>query len=78
MTTAEAIRLHGAQAVYDAASRHMAGDAARGLSSVGLTAATMRDVWAIHSAAYAELGDAARAIDYARAQADLSRIEGKQ
>ena len=74
MTTADAIRMHGAQTVYDAAGRHMAGDVARGLASVGLAARTMGDVWAIHSAAYAELGDAAKAIDYAKAHADLSRL----
>lgn len=77
-TTSEAIRMHGAQAVYDAASRHMAGDTKRGLASVGLSAQTMGDVWDIQSAAYAELGDAARAIDYARVQADLSRLVSKK
>lgn len=76
MTTAEAIRLHGAQAVYDAASRHMAGDKARGLACIGLTAATMGDVYAIQSAAYSELEETARAIDQAKAQADLTRISG--
>lgn len=78
MTTQDAIRTHGAKAVYDAASRHMAGDRVRGLASVGLSATTMGDVYAIQSAAYAELGDAARAIDYAKTQADLSKFERKQ
>lgn len=66
-----AIREHGAQAVYDAAVRHQAGDVAGGLASVGLSARTLGDVWWIQSAAYAELGEAARAIDHARAQAAL-------
>jgi hypothetical protein len=75
MDVAQAIRALGAQAVYDAATRHMAGDVERGLQSVGLTAKTMADVWSIQSAAYAELGDAAKAIDLARAQAALTKIE---
>jgi hypothetical protein len=74
-TTTEAIREHGAQAVYDAANRHMAGDKVQGLCTVGLSAKTMGDVYAIQSQAYAELGDAAKVIDYAKAQADLSRIK---
>ena len=76
MNTSEAIRVHGAQAVYDAANRHMAGDTERGLVSVGLTASTMGDVWAVQSQAYAEMGDAARVIDHARATAELKRHEG--
>lgn len=74
MTIDQAIRQHGAQAVYDAAGRHMAGDTSHGLASVGLTARSMGDVWRTQSAAYAQLGDAARAIDYAKASATLSSI----
>lgn len=74
MTINEAIQTYGAQAVYDAASRHMAGDMARGLRCVGLSARNMGDVYAIQREAYAQLGDAARAIDYAKAQADLDRV----
>lgn len=71
----EAIRTHGAQACYDAASRHMGGDVARGLKAVGLAAETLGDVYAVMSAAYAELGDAAKVIDYARATAELKTHE---
>lgn len=77
-TTTEAIREHGAQAVYDAANRHMAGDKARGLSTVGLSVKTMGDVYAIQSQAYAELGDAAKAIDYADANARLDELAKNQ
>lgn len=76
-TTADAIRAHGAQAVYDAASRHMAGDTARGLQSVGLVAISLGDVFRIQSEAYAELGEAARAIDYAKATSELERFAQK-
>lgn len=80
MTMVEAIRLHGASAVYQAAYRHMGGNTARGLSTVGLSARTMADVNAILSAAYAKMGDSARAIDYADSTAALSKIanEGKR
>jgi hypothetical protein len=74
MTITEAIQTHGAQAVYDAASRHMGGDFKHGLASVGLSAQTMADVFAIQSRAYAEMGLAARAIDYAKAQAELDAL----
>ncbi|WP_333906955.1 hypothetical protein [Delftia acidovorans] len=74
MNTTEAIRKHGARAVYDAANRHMAGDKERGLSTVGLGAKTMGDVYAIQSQAYAELGDAAKVIDYADANARLDEL----
>lgn len=77
MNTNEAIRAHGAQAVYDAACRHTAGDIDKGLPSVGLTASTMGDVYAIQSEAYAQLGEAARAIDYAKSQASLDRFTKK-
>lgn len=68
----ESIRIHGAQAVYDAANRHMTDGQA--LASVGLMPTTMGDVFAIHSAAYAQLGDAAKVIDYAQAQAALATL----
>ena len=74
MNIIQAIHKHGAQAVYDAASRHMAGDKARGLDSVGLSADTMADVWRIHSEAYAQLGEAGKAIDHASAKAALDDI----
>lgn len=74
MTPAESIRKYGAKAVYDASARHMSGDRAHGLSTVELNAESMADVYEIQSAAYAELGDAAKAIDYAMACASLSRL----
>lgn len=74
----EAIVTYGAQDVYDAASRHMTGDHERGLSSVGLTARTMGDVWAIQSEAYAQLGEAARVIDHVRAGVDLDQMGKKR
>lgn len=72
MTTADAIRKHGAQVVYDAANRQMTGEMETGLASVGLAAKTLGDVYAIQSAAYAELGDAAKAIDHAQVTARLT------
>lgn len=74
LTTAEAIRKYGAQAVYTAANHHAAGNAQCGLVTVELEAKNMGDVFAIQSAAYAELGDAAKAIDYAQATAALSKL----
>lgn len=74
MTIAKAIQLHGASAVYKAAHRHMAGDKKNGLSTVGLSVTTMGEVYDILSAAYAEMGDAARAIDYADSTATLAQI----
>ena len=52
----------------------MAGDRARGLASVGLTAATMADVWDIQQAAYAQMGDGAKTVEHARASAALDAI----
>lgn len=74
-TVQAAIRAHGAQAVYDAACRHMAGDKARGLDSVELSPDTLGDVWRVQSEAYAQLGDAARAIDQAKASAELTHFK---
>ena len=74
MTTADAIRKHGAQAVYDAANRHLAGEKITGLVSVGLVAKSMGDVYRIQSEAYAELGDTAKTIDHAQVQAALTAI----
>lgn len=70
----QAISLHGAKAVYAAASKHMAGDKINGLVSVGLTAKTMGDVFRIQSAAHAQMGEADKAIDAADASAALSRV----
>lgn len=71
MYVAEAIKQHGAAAVYAAAHRHAAGDAVRGLRTVGLQATSMRDVWDIISTAYALMSDAERAIENASASSDL-------
>ena len=71
---AEAIRAHGAQAVYTASHRHMAGDRRRGLPSVGLYPASLGDVYRVMSAAYAELGDAACAVDHAAATSQLEKL----
>ena len=70
----QAIRSHGAQAVFTAAHRHMGGDYKRGLRSVGLQPVTMGDVWRTMSAAYAEIGPAAEAIDAAQAKAALEKL----
>lgn len=70
----QAIRDHGAKTVYDAANRRLAGDGGKALAAVGLTAPFLPDAFAIQSAAYAQLGDAAKVIDYAKAQADLDGV----
>lgn len=75
-TIRNAIAVHGAQAVYDAATRHMAGDKPD-LSEMGLHPATLGEVYDALSAAYAELGEAARVIDAAKTTAALKRFEGK-
>lgn len=72
MNTKSAISQHGAAAVYAAAHRHSGGDTARGLASVGLSAKTMADVWAIMSEAHAAMTDAERAIEAADASATLA------
>ncbi len=69
-----AIQIHGAQAVYTAAYRHMAGDRRHGLISVGLHPVTMGDVWRVMSAAHAQLGPAAQVIEAAQVSAALERI----
>ncbi len=74
LTAEQAIRTHGAQAVYTAAHRHMGGDRKNGLPSVGVHPVTMGDVWRAMSAAYAEMGPAARAIDAAQASATLEKL----
>lgn len=75
MTTPDAIAAaiseHGALAVYTAAHRHSAG-AAPDLSSVGLTASTMGDVWRILDTAYSHLTEAEKAIDYAKSTSLLA------
>ena len=73
MDTQTAISQYGAAAVYAAAHRHAAGDAAHGLHSVGLQPATMADVWSAMSAAYSAMSDAERAIEHASASSALDR-----
>lgn len=75
MNINDAIAQHGAQAVYAAATKHIEG-AKPDLSSVGLTPKTLRDVYDAMSAAYAQLGDAAKVIDAAQTSAALKRFEG--
>lgn len=70
----KAIQEHGARAVYEAATAHMAGDTARGLASVGLSADTMGQVFAVQTEAYKQMGEADKAIDYAQAGAQLEQI----
>lgn len=70
----KAIQEHGARAVYEAATAHMAGDTARGLALVGLSADTMGQVFAVQTEAYKQLGEADKAIDYASAGAELDQI----
>lgn len=72
--TQQAIQQHGAKAVYQAATAHMAGDKANGLSKVGLQAKTMGDVFAIQTEAYKQMGPADQAIDNAQATAALDSI----
>lgn len=71
MDTKAAIKQYGAAAVYAAAHRHAAGDAAHGLRAVGLQPTTMADVWGVMSAAYAAMTDAERAIEAASASSAL-------
>lgn len=68
-TLNQSIQAHGAQAVYNAASQHMVDGKA--LTSVELQAKNMGDVWRIQSEAYAQLGEAAKVIDAAKAQSQL-------
>jgi predicted HicB family RNase H-like nuclease len=72
--TQQAIQQHGAKAVYQAATSHMAGDKANGLAKVGLTAKTLGEVFAIQSEAYKQMGPADQAIDHAQATAALDGI----
>lgn len=75
MTTIQrAIQDHGAKAVYQAATAHMAGDKVNGLAKVGLSATTMGEVFAIQTEAYKQMGEADKAIDYAMASAELEHI----
>lgn len=67
-----AIITYGAAAVYQAATRHMAGQSG-GLETVGIAPVTMGDVWAAQSAAYALMTDTERAIDYAQATSMLAK-----
>lgn len=69
-TTQDAIRQHGARAVYQAAIDRLQGNA-RPLASIGLSAPDLAEANRIMSAAFAELGPADRAIDKASAQAKL-------
>ena len=70
----QAIQQHGAKAVYQAATAHMAGDKSNGLFKVGLTAKTMGDVFAIQTEAYKQMGPAPQVIDSAQAGAALELI----
>lgn len=72
--TKEAIKKHGAKAVYQAASRHMEDGVS--LASVGLSAADMAGVWAIQSEAYANMDAVEQAIDYAQAASTLESKHG--
>jgi uncharacterized protein (DUF4415 family) len=72
--TQQAIQKHGAKAVYQAATAHMAGDKANGLTKVGLVANTMGEVFAIQTEAYKQMGPADQAIDAADATAALEVI----
>jgi hypothetical protein len=64
---AAAIRQHGARKVYKIANAAFANRSE--LRKIGLLAENMADVNAVQSAAFAELGDADRAIDHAQASA---------
>jgi hypothetical protein len=72
--TQQAIQQHGAKAVYQAATSHMAGDKPNGLAKVGLTAKTMGEVFAIQTEAFKQMGPADQAIDHAQAKAALDAI----
>ena len=72
MDTKQAIKDHGAKAVYEAASHHMADG--RSLADVGLTARGMGDVWQIQSEAYGQMSEADKAIDYAANNARLEEM----
>ena len=52
--TQKAIDTHGPTAVYQAASKHMEGDA-QALPGVGLQPESMGDVWRIQSKAYEQM-----------------------
>lgn len=71
----EAIRTHGAQAVYKAAIKRMDGDRTA-LAAVGLQADNLGQADQIMSAAFRQLGPAAQAIDKASAQAALDGGKG--
>lgn len=72
----DAIKKHGAKAVYRAASLHMEDGVS--LASVGLSAETMAGVWTIQSEAYGAMSEVEKAIDCAQAGAALdSRTRGR-
>jgi hypothetical protein len=71
-----AINERGAQAVYDAALKQMAGDTAR-FVDMGFSPNTMGCVHKVMTVAYEQLGDAAKVIDYAKTQAELDAIAKK-
>ena len=73
-----AINAHGAKAVREAAYKRMGGDKGATLSGMGLSAPTIADAVRIADMAYAQMGDAAQAIELAQATAALDRFDSTQ
>lgn len=73
--TQTAINTHGAKAVREAAHKRMGGDKGMALARMGLSAATIADAVQIGDMAYAQMGDAAQAIELAQATAALERFD---
>lgn len=76
MDTQAAIKAHGAKAVYEAASRRMAGDM-HALPAIGLQN-TLADAWGIMCEAHRRMSASDQAADYWDAQQNLSRNANHQ
>jgi len=68
-----AINEHGAQAVLEAAKKQMAGDTDQ-FAAMGFIPESMGCVYKVMTVAYEQMGEAARAIDYAKTQAELTEL----
>lgn len=70
--TDNTIHVHGAPAVYRAASRWMAGYTSE-LQELGVACDSMSAAWRIMDIAHDQMDDADRAIDQAQATSELDR-----
>jgi hypothetical protein len=72
----QAIVRFGAVQVHDAAIKKMGGDASL-FDQMGFVPLNLGDVYRVLTIAYEEMGEASRAISYAKTQAELNDFEKK-